>query len=138
MEELTLDKVIAQIDWKEVPSNRFDQWESVFQSSQESLNLSQSCPICDAKTLHRWYISGQPIDVVQNGIKYVARGALWEWCSTCGSYMHYSAKVPEFWNPPSNFQIDKNELGVVPWAIEFSRQKLEQSHQKDSVNEVVK
>jgi hypothetical protein len=128
MKELTLVKIIKHIDWKEVPSDKFEEWESVFQSSKESLNLSHPCPICSTKTLHRWYISGQPIDVVQNGIKYVACGALWEWCSTCGSYMHYSAKVPEFWNPPLDFQIDKNELGVVPWAIEHARQKMEQKH----------
>jgi hypothetical protein len=45
--------------------------------------------------------------------------------------VHYSAKVPDFWNPPSNFQIDKNELGVVPWAVEHARQKMEQQQQKN-------
>jgi hypothetical protein len=138
MKEITLAEVVDKIDWKEVPSHKFRQLESVFQSSRESLNLSHSCPICSAKTLHRWYMPGQPIDIGQNGIKYVARGALWEWCSTCGSYMHYSAKVPDFWKSPSDFQIDKNELGVVPWAIEHARQKMEQSHQHNSAKEAVR
>jgi hypothetical protein len=131
MKEITLAEIIDKIDWKEVPSSRLEEWESVFQSSRESLSLSHSCPICSAETLHRWYAPGQPIDILQNGIRYIARGALWEWCSTCGSYVHYSAKVPDFWNPPSNFQIDKNELGVVPWAVEHARQKMEQQQQKN-------
>jgi hypothetical protein len=119
-------ETLKKIPWHEVPDQKTQAWNAIFGSSQESINLSASCPICTSKTLHRWYEIGQRLDTVKliEGIRYVSDGSLWEWCSTCGGFFHASAYVPEWWNPPSNIQINKDNLRVIPWAIEEALEKL--------------
>jgi hypothetical protein len=116
---------LGTIPWHEVPEENLQSWNSIFSRSQELVNLSANCPICSSNTLHRWYEIGQPLDTVKviEGIRYSYSGSLWEWCSTCGAFFHASAYVPEWWNPPSDIQIDKDNLRVIPWAIEEALKK---------------
>jgi transposase-like protein len=41
------------LDWQGVPLEFEQEWRKTFAASQESLNLSLSCPICGQSTLHR-------------------------------------------------------------------------------------
>jgi hypothetical protein len=66
--------------------------------------------------LHRWYQVGSPINRIINGRKFVATGALWEWCSSCHSFEHYSSLVPDWWS--CDLEVDCKKLTALPTAIE--------------------
>jgi hypothetical protein len=107
---------IDTTEWYGVPLNLIEAWNEVFQKSRETLNLSSPCPVCGATTLHRWYQIGRPIDKIVEGQRYVARGGLWEWCSTCRAYEHAQALVPEWWS--SSLEVNEADLTAEPEAIE--------------------
>lgn len=91
----------------------------MFQSSRETLNLSAPCPVCGAADLHRWYMVGSPIDIRVEDTHYVARGALWQWCGTCGSFLHSSAVVPDWWS--CDLEVDSEQIRITPEPIERAR-----------------
>jgi hypothetical protein len=124
---------VESLNWQDVPDEHWTAWTRTFGNSRDSsLDLSDPCPVCQSKTLHRWYMIGQqPRDlfISKYGVKSHASGALWEWCSMCGSYAHYSARVPDFWSPPSDFHVDTSKLRTLPWIIEDARQEWVKQHQ---------
>lgn len=108
-----------QVDWAGVPGKHQTEWQLIFEESRESLDLSAPCPICGVAALHRWYQIGEPIDRVIEGRKFVATGGLWEWCSNCHSFEHYSGLVPDWWS--CDLEVDVKELTAIPIAIEEAR-----------------
>jgi hypothetical protein len=133
MSESDVFEFLHKIPWDEVPEEKYRAWADAFKSSQESLNLSVSCPLCNSKSLHRWYEGGHPTDRILDGTRYVARNAgLWQWCSSCGALFHASADVPEWWNPPLDIEIKKENLRVIPWAIEEARCAWEEKRKGNS------
>jgi hypothetical protein len=115
------EKEVDEIDWHQVPYEHLASWQDVFQASREMVDLSAPCPICGAPALHRWYLVGHPHEFVYEGTKYVAHGALWEWCSSCGSFVHCSSSVPEWWS--SDLEVDTSKLTYVPDALEEAIRK---------------
>lgn len=111
----------GQFPWHDVPPEYEREWVQIFYTSLEGLDLASPCPVCGACTLHRWYWPGERVDKLIDGRHYVARGSEWEWCSTCYSYVHYSAYVPAWWS--CDMEIDPSVLGHAPEAIERARQE---------------
>jgi hypothetical protein len=109
-------------EWVGVPAAYWAKWTEIYQQSQECLNLSQPCPVCGAVALHRWYQIGKPVERVIEGMKFVAEGGLWEWCSSCHSFEHYSGLVPDWWS--CDLEVNVQELTALPTAIEAARQAL--------------
>jgi hypothetical protein len=66
--------------------------------------------------LHRWYQIGHPIDQLIDGRKFIATGALWEWCSNCRSFEHSSGLVPDWWS--CDLEVDDKKLTALPTPIE--------------------
>jgi hypothetical protein len=102
--------------WRGVPLELTRAWDEVFRRSREATDLSAPCPVCRAYTLHRWFQVGHPEEIVLEGQRFRARGGLWEWCSSCRSYEHASAFVPEWW--ASDLDVDETKLTAEPGAIE--------------------
>jgi hypothetical protein len=107
------------INWQSVPQRCQAEWQQIYQSSQESLNLSEPCPVCSAVSLHRWYQKGKNIKQVIEDREFAAHGGLWEWCSNCHSFEHYSCLVPSWWS--CNLKVDVKKLTLLPTAIEEAR-----------------
>ena len=110
--------------WREVPNEFWEQWNNILKlskSNKDNLDISFSCPVCQTKNLHKWYLAGIPINKIFDGVKYIARGNLWVWCSNCGCCQHYSASVPEWWK--NDLEVDLSKLTVSPEAIEEARLK---------------
>jgi hypothetical protein len=103
--------------WQGVPAEHVDAWQAVFFASKEGEDLSARCPVCSCATLHRYYQVGEPVELTVRGQRFKARGACWEWCSTCGSYEHSSVLVPEWWQP-STLEIDEAQLTAEPSELE--------------------
>ncbi|HEY0099616.1 MAG TPA: hypothetical protein VGB76_11765 [Pyrinomonadaceae bacterium] len=108
--------MISDHEWRGVPLERVAEWRAVFQSSREGLDLSAPCPLCGVKALRRWYQVNRPEEMVIDGVRYVGRGGLWEWCGDCLRYEHYSARVPEWW--ACDLEVDERRLTALPTAIE--------------------
>ncbi|AFY94269.1 hypothetical protein [Chamaesiphon minutus] len=109
-------------DWIGVPAEYQEQWQLIYyesHDSQESLNLSAPYPICGTVSLHHWYQVGTPIDRVFEGHKFIANGYLWQWCSNCHSFEHYSSFVPDWWS--CALEVDAEKLTAWPIAIEEAR-----------------
>lgn len=106
--------------WSSVPSNYDAKWNRIFHESQDILTLSTPCPICGVASLHRWYQVGQPKLQTVGGNTFVATGGLWEWCSSCHSYEHFSALVPDWWS--CDLKVDETKLTIEPTAIENAMQ----------------
>lgn len=102
--------------WQGVPLDKREAWSSIFGQSREGLNLSAPCPVCGAHTLHRYYLKGRLLDRYIDGEYFVATGASWEWCSTCHSYEHSQALVPEWWH--EFLDIGGNQLTAEPEVLE--------------------
>ena len=107
---------IQCVDWQDVSSKNHRGWNQIFSSNKEGLNLSQPCPVCRHSTLHKYYQAVDPIDRIILGQRFIARGALWTWCSTCHSYEHSSAFVPDWWS--CTLYVDESKLTHQPEAIE--------------------
>ncbi len=101
--------------WQEVPLEHLSAWDKIFAANKEGMNLSEPCPICGNRKLHRYYNIGKPADSIIQGNRFVADGELWEWCSFCRSYLHLSALVPEWWSDPH--LKDKIQLTHQPEAL---------------------
>lgn len=110
---------INNTKWKGVPLHLIECWNKTFQGTRETLNISAPCPVCGASTLHRWYQVGEPIDRIVQGQRFVAKGGLWEWCSTCHAYSHASAFVPDWWE--CHLEVNITALTAEPEEIERAR-----------------
>lgn len=102
--------------WKDIPEKYIVRWRDLFANSREGINLSEACPICGEKTLHLYYYLYKLKDKTINNQKFIGDGSSWSWCSSCGSYEHYSCAIPAWWN--CNIKIDGNKLTHTPQAIE--------------------
>jgi hypothetical protein len=111
--------------WKDVPEEHWRNWQSIFQSSREILKLSAACPVCGKTALYRYYALYTPRESVIDGIRFVGRGGLWEWCRACYSYCHYSAGVPEWWE--CDLGVAYEELTHDPTPIEEEIRNREQN-----------
>jgi hypothetical protein len=107
-------------EWIGVPEEYQEKWSQIYQKSQECLNLSEPCPVCSAVALHRWYQIGKPVERVIEGVKYLADGGLWEWCSSCRSFEHWNSLVPAWWS--CELEVDEQQLTALPTALEVARQ----------------
>jgi hypothetical protein len=110
-------------EWRGVPLDRIAEWQAIFQPSREILDLSAPCPICGVGALHRWYQVIKPEERVIGGMRVVGRGGLWEWCSGCRCFEHYSCFVPEWWS--CDLKVDEGSLTALPTAIEAAIRERE-------------
>jgi DNA gyrase/topoisomerase IV subunit B len=116
---------IVQNSWVGVPYEYQAEWQRIYQNSRESLDLSEACPVCGTVSLHHWYQVGKAIDKAINkidGVEFVAKGGLWEWCSSCRSFAHYSCLVPSWWS--CDLEVDVKKLTSLPTAIEDALQAI--------------
>jgi hypothetical protein len=111
------------IAWRDVPNERMRIWNAIFHKSKAGMDLSDPCPICNDKSLHQYYMVGRPERQVFGKDVYVARGAGWQWCSSCGAFLHFSALVPDWWQ---NFELSYKPdlLTMFPEALEQARLRL--------------
>lgn len=112
---MTVEK---EYSWQDVPDEIYPTWAKIFYESQEGLNLSESCPVCGKKTLHCYYLptSDRNKIIIEARKYYAKRSDFWQWCSSCRSYVHASALVPEWWS--SNLSFDSSKLTHNPQALE--------------------
>lgn len=96
-------------NWQSVPSDSEVQWEKVFSGQENGIDIDGNCPVCGNSSLHRYYDGSED------------RGALWEWCSSCYLYEHYSAKVRPWWN--GKLDLSGLTLTAIPEALELARQR---------------
>jgi hypothetical protein len=111
-----METLKSSLDWQEVPEEHWEQWNLIFRNTRESLNLKEPCPVCKHHTLHQWFDRepGSP-----------QMGAVWEWCSHCGTFSHGSIRTPIWWSPPSDFHPDLSQIKVIPLPIEDARVEWE-------------
>jgi hypothetical protein len=133
--EQTCRKMIHVIDfrlygerfaWDGVPEEHRRAWEAVFSidNGPLSADLPDPCPICESRTLHRYYrvYRGGPEQI--QGRAYQGSGGGWTWCSSCLSYEHGSAHVPAAW--PGDPLLDTVErLEHSPEFLERALRKAE-------------
>jgi hypothetical protein len=110
------------VAWHGVPTERMPAWDRVFAAEPGRMDLNALCPVCGVAALHRWYDGGasRSNDSSRRGL--VKRGGLWEWCSHCRSYVHYSAVAPDWWIDP--LDVDRASLTAEPEAIESARRRV--------------
>lgn len=99
--------------WQGVASDKQQEWQIIFSQPSAGIDVNGACPICQSHTLHRYY----------DGIGPKLRGGLWEWCSSCYSYEHHSAKIPEWWT--DSLDLKNIEVTAEPEALEIARQTRE-------------
>lgn len=104
--------------WQEVPYEFKDKWKLIFDSNKDGKDLLNSCPICNAKTMHRYFQINKKIDKIIGDIKYIADGDEWQWCSNCRHYEHMSSLVPYWWK--NDLVIDGSKLTAIPEVIEMA------------------
>jgi len=105
--------------WKEVPNELLAAWRSVFDHAVVRMDLVENCPVCGVATLHQWFSLASPREVTMQGRRWKGSGSQWQWCSTCRSYEHSSAWVPDLWSDP--LDVDGTTLMTDPGAIEAAR-----------------
>ncbi len=101
--------------WQSVPDASREGWRKAFAVPRAGVDVRGPCPVCGADALHRYYQVGAPLPATAEGT-FVARGALWEWCSSCRSYEHASALVPSWWQ--SDVAVDERGLTALPDVLE--------------------
>jgi len=104
--------------WKGVPEEYAKKWVKTYSDNKEGAHLSDSCPICNHKELHRYYQMGKPIDRIVDSNKYIATGAEWQWCGFCRHFEHMQSLVPDWWK--CDLQIDGNKLTVIPAVLDLA------------------
>lgn len=107
--------------WRSVPDAARDAWSQAFAVpggaavGSVGVDVAMPCPVCGEARLHRYYQRGVPL-AAGVGAAFVARGALWEWCSACRCYEHASALVPAWWR--CDLAVDEGELTALPDVLE--------------------
>ncbi len=115
--------------WHDVPDEHLRQWRAAFSANVDGLNVSSPCPVCGHFDLHEWYLVGEPCDLQMRGVAFRAKGAGWQWCSYCRSYVHFSGFVPALWK--SDLSVDMEKLSHNPEAIERRRKCTEAKHDSE-------
>ena len=105
--------------WHSVPAPDQERWRAIFFGPQgRQLDLPTPCPVCGAHALHSYY--GRPPDRAQAPAPPSGPNAgLWQWCSACRSYEHFSARYPAGYD--CDLDIDWRRVGHEPDAIEEAR-----------------
>lgn len=118
----------ADSSWKDVPEESFSQWLNIFNASREGFNVSAPCPICEEKTLHRYYRMDDGEERIIQGNRFIGSGDLWEWCGSCRTFAMYSAAIPEWWT--CDLSVDQSSLTLNPEPIEeaFRKRKAMDQH----------
>ena len=102
--------------WIDVPETKFKEWRTPFEASREGVNVAGACAICGAAKLHRYFGRPRPHSSPELFPGTLGRGGLWEWCSGCHTYVHYSAMVPDWWVCP--LVVNGRLLTPVPDLLE--------------------
>ena len=106
-------------EWKGVPLELSAAWQQIFSSSQDGIDVDGPCPVCGSPTLHHWFDKPRSFAAGRERDGFRGEGGLWEWCSSCYSYEHYSGLVPDWW--VDVLTIDGASLRHDPDAIESAR-----------------
>jgi hypothetical protein len=109
----------SPVAWKNVPDEHLRLWRSIFASSREGVDLSEACPVCGRRTLHRWYYLDRPRPPSDAAGAWLGSGSEWQWCRSCRSYEHYTVLVPDWWVAP--FVVDLADLYEDPGSVEEAR-----------------
>jgi hypothetical protein len=109
-------------DWTSIPDEYIQTWQDIFQASRTGLDQDAPCPVCGARTLHKFLHYTTEEHRVIDGIEFKAKAAGWEWCSSCHTFEHYQAFVPIWWTPePLDF--DPKKLTALPDELERAVQR---------------
>lgn len=107
------------MNWRGVPLEFSDDWLALFEAEPNVSDLAASCPVCGEPHLHRYYLLDRLAPCELNHRQYAGNGGLWEWCSSCRSYEHYSCLVPIHWTTP--YLVDAKMLTAEPEELEVAR-----------------
>ncbi len=107
--------------WRSIPQPKMAAWREVFASSPGGADVDAHCPLCNARELHRYYLVGRKLEQVSGDQRFVAQGACWEWCSSCGTFEHYSGLVPNWWE--SDLVVDEAKLTMLPDVLDSAVRK---------------
>jgi hypothetical protein len=102
-----------------VPQESGAAWLAAFAERTPGVDVPGLCPLCDAEALHRYFHLYRREETVVDSEHFLGRGGLWEWCSACRRYIHYSARVPTWWS--SDLTVDPRLLSHAPESIEQAR-----------------
>ena len=102
--------------WQSVPASSRGDWRQAFAAPSGGVDVDAACPVCGAWQLHRYYQVGARLPAPASHGQFIARGALWEWCSCCRSYEHATALVPVWWH--SDIAPDERRLTALPDGLE--------------------
>ncbi len=105
--------------WHDVPDSAIVRWRTIFDASTEGIDVSGSCPVCGATSLHRYFNLHKKSQQTSMGREWAGPGSEWRWCSQCKSYEHTSGLVPAWWTSP--LHVAESELRHDPDAIEAVR-----------------
>ena len=105
--------------WKGVPPESTVEWQRIFSECTDGIDVDGLCPVCHSPTLHHWFDKPRPFAAGHERDGFRGHGGLWEWCSSCHSYEHYSGLVPAWWQ--DLFILDGTSLRHDPDAIETAR-----------------
>lgn len=100
--------------WRSVTDECQAAWRSIFDRPAVGHRVEGACLVCGHSTLHRYFMVGRPLEVPRAGFSH--RGAVWEWCASCGTYEHASALVPDGWC--SDLDVDVAALTAEPDALQ--------------------
>jgi len=94
-------------EWHEVAEKFWPQWRRIFNEGMAEAEVSGVCPACGKQTLHRWYRLLAHRPHMFGDQAFAGPGPLWEWCSTCRSYVSFcTGYVPAEWVPPYDVELD--------------------------------
>ena len=84
-------------EWQGVPLEAGSAWQRIFSESKDGINVDGLCPMCSSPSLHHWFDKPRPFAEGYERDGFRGHGSLWEWCSSCHTYEHYSVLVPSWW-----------------------------------------
>lgn len=110
---------MSSVKWHGVPQEFAAEWRRIFNdaSPSEGMHLLGMCPVCSARSLHRYFSLEKEAPRELRGAMYKGPGSYWEWCSSCCSYEHMHGYVPEWWDVLP-LDIDHSLLTVFPEEID--------------------
>ena len=81
--------------------------------------MTSICPICSKKKLHKYYYVYSYEKKRISGEDFIGNGGLWNWCSSCKHYEHFSSAIPSWWiGKTESLDIDEKKLKSKPEEIE--------------------
>lgn len=104
---------MSHTEWKGVPIDSTQEWQSAFDVESNGYIVPGNCPVCRQSSLRRYYYLScvEPREV--RGVSFAGRGSVWEWCSSCRSYLHAQALVPKYWSG-AILELDHSTLTPIP------------------------